>query len=186
MIDDSVLHCECENLHHEKFNDISKNELVSKVSIDDVFSESYCVSIGLDEIDEEFDLTAHETLLDLKGKMGIYGLWIQQTKCYDHDKYRMVCLYVGKGYALKRIKQHIADKWPKEQLLYVTFYECENRIAKYIEQLCLDNYNFALNKEENTGTGFLTTAWEAQRVELGTHIHELADRLAAKRPEQFK
>jgi hypothetical protein len=186
MSDLSVLQCECENLEHEKFDVVSTQEMCQKTTVHDVFNDSYCVMVPLEYIDERENLSSHETLVDLKGKMGVYGLWIHQSDCYDHDMHRMFCLYVGKGYALNRVKKHIENKWPETQLLYVTFYECENRIAKYIEQLFLDNYNFPLNIEENIGEGYLATAWDGERYTIGTNLHEISNRLAEKFPERFQ
>lgn len=186
MIDSSVLMCECESLKHDRFDSVSNKELCENIAVHDVFNSSYCVMISVEHIDEKEGLTAHETLADLKGKMGVYGLWAHQTDCYEHDMHRMVCLYVGKGWALGRIKGHIFDKWPGTQLLYVTFYECENRIAKYIEQLLLDSYGFPLNSEENSGEGLLSTVWDGDRYTLGTNLHEISDRLAKKFPDEFE
>jgi hypothetical protein len=186
MIDLSVLQCECENLKHERFDSVSNRELRENITVHDVFNSSYCVMLTIQGIDEKEELSIHETLSDLKGKMGVYGLWIHQSECYDHDMQRMLCLYVGKGKALSRIKSHIVKKWPEEQLLYVTFYECENRIAKYVEQLFLDSYDFPLNRDENSGEDFLATIWNGERYTLGTNLHEISERLAEKFPEQFQ
>ncbi|EHJ94501.1 hypothetical protein KUC_1460 [Vreelandella boliviensis LC1] len=79
----------------------------------DVFNRDYCVMLSVDKIDEDEGLSVHEYLTDLKGKMGVYGLWIEHTECYDHDMHRMLCLYAGKGFALGRIKSHITEKWPE-------------------------------------------------------------------------
>lgn len=174
------------NLKHDLFDSVLQKELRKRITVHDIFNSSYCVMVPIENIDENNDLTAHETLVDLKGKMGVYGLWIHYTDCYDHDMHRMTCLYIGKGWALGRIKNHISDKWPKKELLYVTFYECENRIAKYIEQLFLDNYSFPLNTDENRGEGLLETIWDDERYTIGTNLHEISSRLANKHPSQFK
>lgn len=186
MSDSEFLQCECEGLEHEKFNSILSDELRKNITVHDVFNRDYCLMLSVDQIDEDEGLSVHEHLTDLKGKIGVYGLWIEHTECYDHDMHRMLCLYIGKGFALGRIKKHLTEKWPEQELLYVTFYECENRIAKYIEQLFLDNYDFPLNRGENTGEGFLATVWDSERYSIGTNVHEISDRLANKFPERFQ
>jgi len=186
MIDANVLGCECENLNHERFDSVSRRELRKAITVHDVFDSSYCVMMSIEHIDEQEGLAVHETLADLKGKLGVYGLWIHYTDCYDHNMHRMLCLYAGKGRALGRVKSHIANRWPQAQLLYVTFYECENRIAKYVEQLFLDNFDFPLNTKENRGEGFLSTVWDGERFSLGTNLQGISDRLAKKFPERFK
>jgi hypothetical protein len=40
----------------------------------------------------------------------------------------------------------------EEMLIYVTHVELCNRVAKYIEQLFLDLFDFPYNKRENPGT----------------------------------
>lgn len=186
MCDPTVIQCECENLNHAKFDAISSEELGIDLKINDIVNESYCVMVSIKDIDESSGLSLHETLVDLKSRMGVYALWIDHTYCYEHDMHRMLCLYVGKGYALGRIKSHIKDKWPETQLLYITFYECKNRIAKYAEQLMLDIYDFPLNKDENQAEGWLATIWSDERHSIGTHLHEISDRLAQKFPETFQ
>lgn len=186
MCDISMLQCECEKLQHERFDNISNQELCQKITIQDVFNESYCVMVPIGHIDEKEHLSIHEVLIDLKGKVGVYGLWLNHTYCYEHDMHRMFCLYTGKGSALGRVKKHIQEKWPEDELLYVTFYECKNRIAKYIEQLLLDSYNFPINSAENKGEGYLFSKWTDERFTLGTHTHEISSRLADKFPDEFQ
>jgi hypothetical protein len=55
------------------------------------------------------------------------------------------------------------------------FYECENRLAKYLEQLFLDTYKFHLNKAENCGEKNLYAVWDDDRHHHGTNIHEVAN-----------
>ncbi|EKP0297827.1 hypothetical protein ACQXXB_10120 [Aeromonas veronii] len=180
------LDCNCTHLEHEKFNSIIKDEINKVIAIEDIVNKSYCISFDFEHYDENANLSAHETLQDLKGKVGVYLLWVNLGHCTEHEMYRMLCLYVGKGFAFQRIKSHIKDKWPNSETLYVTFYECENRIAKYIEQLFLDCYDFYLNKEENNGSGHLETIWNEERYIMGTELHSLSERLADKFPEQFQ
>ncbi|RLP54983.1 MAG: hypothetical protein D6160_07020 [Ketobacter sp.] len=60
--------------------------------------------------------------------------------------------------------------------LYVTFYECSNRISKHLEQLFLDTYDFYLNKNENNGSKTLFAVWDEERHHLGTEMHEVSSR----------
>jgi hypothetical protein len=57
---------------------------------------------------------------------------------------------------------------------WITFFECENRIAKYIEQLFLDIYGFSLNTNENRGELELWASWSNQRYAIGTEMHAVA------------
>ena len=92
----------------------------------------------------------------------------------------MICVYVGKGYVNQRVKFHIANKWPTDETLYLSFFECNNRISKYLEQLFLDTYKFHLNKDENTGTDRLYGLWDNHRFEEGTETQRLGDILVPK------
>jgi len=123
------------------------------------------------------DLTHRDFLKGLSGKSGIYQLWIDYEKCTDHDTYTMLCVYVGKGLAEVRINSHIKNKWPQGANLYVTFYECSNRIAKYLEQLFLDTYGFYLNSNENPGSNHLFAVWDNERHLLGTELLAVSARI---------
>jgi hypothetical protein len=50
-------------------------------------------------------------------------------------------------------------------LIYYSFYPCENRIAKYLEQLLLDTYDFPLNKSENRGNKKLCAYYFQSQVD---------------------
>ena len=83
---------------------------------------------------------------------GIYFLWYKDEYCDIHHLFHFQCLYVGKGSAAKRIADHWLKKnFDTEGLVYFTFFRCENRVAKYIEQLVLDIYDVPFNKYEKRG-----------------------------------
>ncbi len=180
--------CICSEVDHSDFDLIVKEELKNPIYVNNIANESYCVSIDLD-IDEEFidiSLDKNEILEGLKKKMGLYQLWVEQDYCGDHVDHRMLCVYTGKGYVHTRLlRDHIPKKWVKDEKLYVTFYECSNRIAKYLEQLFLDTYDFHFNKDENYGYKILHSMWEEGRVVNGTELHEQSELLSQKNPEFF-
>lgn len=118
-------------------------------------------------------ITYKDFLKGLRGKNGLYHLWIDYDNCDEHETHTMLGVYVGKGMAESRILAHIKEKWPDEQLLYVGFYECPNRIAKYLEQLFLDIYKFHLNTNENPGTESLFAVWDYDRYFHGTELHSV-------------
>jgi hypothetical protein len=123
--------------------------------------------------DDEF-LSLNDHLSGLKGKRGLYHLRIEIGNCQDHQKHSLLCVYVGKWSVQGRVKDHIKTKWPESEMLHVAFYERENRIAKYLEQLFLDTYDFHLNTEENTGFGSLYARWDEERINNGTELYEMA------------
>jgi hypothetical protein len=73
----------------------------------------------------------------------------------------------------------------KGEILYITFYECSNRVAKYLEQLFLDIYDFYHNKEDNIGSKYLKTIWRDDRVVNGTQLHEQAEMMVKKNSGYF-
>ena len=84
---------------------------------------------------------------------GVYILWHKNDYCPTHGLFHMKALYVGKGDAVKRLRYHWETKnTADEMLIYFTFFPCDNRKAKYIEQLLLDIYELPLNIAENSGT----------------------------------
>lgn len=166
----------CQNPAYADFDEIASRELLSPPSAVEIVNESkFCTLVPLDEAFQLNDLTYKDYLKGLRSKTGIYQLWINYENCTDHDTYVMHCVYVGKGFAGKRVNKHIIEKWPKEEELYVTFYECTNRMAKYLEQLFLDTYNFYLNNNENTGAKSLFAVWDKERHLLGTELYEISN-----------
>lgn len=82
----------------------------------------------------------------------VYVLWHKDEYCHVHERFHMRALYVGKGALETRLKAHWAAKDLSEQMLvYFSRVGMENRLAKYVEQLLLDTYDFPGNLRENRG-----------------------------------
>lgn len=180
---------DCNKINKLLFSNTLSKELNLNISIDTILNESQCVFFYLDLTKEMGDsiLDEKDILEPFKNRMGLYHLWIDEKEC-DKDEYMMLCVYVGKGWAYDRIRNHLKNKWDNisDVKLYVTFYECENRIAKYLEQLFLDIYDFHFNKEENKGTEYLRTCWDDYRHDVGTEVYEQGERLLEKNPDLLK
>jgi hypothetical protein len=83
---------------------------------------------------------------------GVYVLWHKDDYCEVHEQFHMRALYVGKGQIGRRLLSHWKNKdFSEEMLVYWTFLELPNRLAKYYEQLMLDVYKTPLNVAEVTG-----------------------------------
>jgi hypothetical protein len=117
------MNCICTDFDHSDFDQIVKQEMKSPVFVSDIVNDSYCISIDiyLDENLNEISLDINETLSGLTGKIGIYHLWIDADYCAEHFDHQMLCVYVGKGFAQKRIKFHIPDKWLKAKF-YISLF----------------------------------------------------------------
>lgn len=184
------MQCICHSVENSHFNLILSEELKISLTIEKIVNESQCVSIEL-KPDESIEhaLETNEILSSFEQKMGIYHLWIDQEYCSDHFDHKMLCIYVGKGYVKKRVKDHLSKKFSEDkeidETIYVSFFECENRIAKYLEQLFLDIYKLHLNEAENRGDRYLHTMWDEGRVTHGTELHAQAEALARKYPDVF-
>jgi hypothetical protein len=167
----------CQNPKYSEFDAVALKEINNPPSVHSIVNQSeFCTVIPLDEKFRLGDLSHKDYLKGLHDKIGIYQLWINYENCTDHDTYTMHCVYVGKGFAEMRVNEHIQEKWPKSETLYVSFYECSNRMAKYLEQLFLDTYSFYLNNNENPGTGHLFAVWDNERHLLGTELHAISMR----------
>jgi hypothetical protein len=143
---------------------------------------AFCTSFQLDTVEDSADgLRLRDFIHGLSGKMGVYHIWVQEDYCYEHDSYSMLGVYVGKGKALGRLLTHAKTKLPRCDPFWITFFECSNRIAKYLEQLFLDTYAFHLNENENTGTLHLYACWDNERHLLGTELHNISNRPNAPR-----
>ena len=97
---------------------------------------------------------------------GLYMLWHKDAYCPAHGLFHMRALYVGKGRFLRRLVDHWRTKpMEDEQLIYITHLALPNRIAKYVEQLLLDLYDFPYNTRENGGSGKLCAHFEQSKVD---------------------
>ena len=171
----------CVDVSYSNFDDICKREIRGSINGDLIVNHStFCTEVPINEAFIIEHLETSDYLKSLRGKLGIYHLWVDYDNCEDHNKYTMLCVYVGKGMAEQRILCHIKDKWPKSTSLYVSFHECENRIAKYLEQLFLDTYSFHLNKAENRGLNYLYAVWDDERHLFGTEINNVSNIYSAR------
>lgn len=167
----------CQDPEYFDFDSTAKAELRDPPAASQIVNASeFCTLVPIDEAIRFGGLTHKDYLKGLQGKIGLYHLWIDYDNCDDHETHTMLCVYVGKGLAEARINSHIKDRWPKQELLYVTFYECSNRISKYLEQLFLDTYSFHLNSNENCGAKNLFAVWDDERHFLGTELHSVSNR----------
>lgn len=174
----------CLKNDYDRFDQVCSQELAMSVSIDQIINTSdYCDHLLVDVIKQgnpNDDLNLNDHLAGLNNRVGLYHLWIELEYCDDHKLHTMLCVYVGKGHAKNRILRHIKDRFPNKHMLYITFYECENRVAKYLEQLFLDTYDFYLNSEEKSGVGNLYGRWTQERFEMGTELYSKAEVYAKK------
>lgn len=167
----------CQNPPYLEFDDTAKLELFNPPSAYEIISQStFCTHLPLNEGDILGNLNHKMYLKGLSKKTGLYHLWIDYENCTDHDTFTMLGIYVGKGFAEGRINDHIKNKWihPEGISLYASFYECSNRISKYLEQLFLDRYGFILNANENPGTESLYAVWDEERHLLGTEANQVS------------
>ncbi|UDQ91173.1 hypothetical protein LJE71_09355 [Xanthobacter autotrophicus] len=148
--------CSCGDMGHE-FDRVAQQELRVPLKLRDLCSQKvgWYSERSLD--------SSGVTGWGLGKRSGLYFLWYKNGYCDRHDLFHMRALYVGKGAFSARLRNHWASKDTSEQLLiYFTYVELPNRIAKYVEQLLLDIYKFPLNSAENRGTANLC-AYLAQR-----------------------
>lgn len=181
--------CQCGRVNHEEFNKVVAGELAAPVTLAEMADTGYCVPFApwaLREL-EEIQLPLGQVLADLGRKVGVYIVWLSHSECGDHlGKVCMEAVYVGKGSGKGRLMSHFREeRFANNELYSLTFYECSNRIAKYLEQALLDSYNFQYNSDENHGVVTLYTVWDECRYLLGTQLHETAERSAKRFPEVF-
>jgi hypothetical protein len=165
----------CQSLDYVDFDKIAREELTKPIEARSLVSNSeFCMQIPVDDALIIGDLDHRLFLKTLRGKSGLYQLWVDYQSCDDHDTSTMLCVYVGKGPPEKRVTSHIKEKWHKDVQLFATFSSMSNRLAKYYEQLFLDCYHFDLNFAENAGTEKLYAVWDHERFIIGTHSNEVA------------
>ena len=178
----------CSKTNYDRFDIVCKKELSLDITLNDIINESdFCTSIPIafiketKDINDDLSFTRLELIRGLKGSMGIYHIWMDIAYCDNHENFLLVCVYVGKGIVHERVLTHLKDKFQDVSKIYISFYSCENRIAKYLEQLCLDTYHFVLNTEENKkGDGKLYAKWDKERYDLGTESDSYVDMIEDK------
>lgn len=169
----------CQNPDYSDFDSIASLELNDPVSADDIVNRSsVCTILPLNEQFLLDDHTYKSFTKSIGKKRGIYHFWIEHDECVHHRTRTMLCVYVGKGFASKRLNDYVSVKWPdsirRDVCLYVTFTEVTNRLAKYYEQLFLDLYNPMINKAENPGERKLYAVWDEDRYCFGTQLSEVS------------
>ena len=165
---------------YSKFDSVCADELSTPISADKIINQSkFCANIPKGYLlnDVEDWVTEDAILLPINNKCGVYHLWYPEVMwCLEHNIWRLECAYVGKGQGQLRAKDHLKKKYPETAHFQMSFYACENRIAKYLEQLFLDTYKFELNSAENDKTqGPLYAYWSEARCKYGTETARLAD-----------
>jgi hypothetical protein len=134
----------------EEFDQIAMSELVDPIALNRI------ARMNIGWFSDSSICDHHIELWRLDQAEGLYILWHKSDYCPEHDRFHMTALYVGKGNIGMRLRNHWKNKDFSDQLLiYFTYIELPNRLAKYFEQLLLDVYDFAFNKAENTGTKVL-------------------------------
>jgi hypothetical protein len=138
--------CSCDSTD-KAFDTVIAKELIQPFRIQDICRSNiswYC----------DKSLTeGHFEQWDLGNRSGLYFLWHKDDYCAVHERFHMRALYVGKGAFSKRMRRHWAGQPTEDEMLvYFTYVDLPNRIAKYAEQLLLDCYDFPLNKAENSGS----------------------------------
>lgn len=172
--------CRCPPAPYERFDSIIGHELAKPLAAHDIVNESqFCTMIQKDSYGDLAinELTLRDVLSRLDNRIGVYHIWTDEDFCDVHQRQNLECIYVGKGAALTRLLSHA--KHPERLLAdmpyWITFFECENRVAKYIEQLFLDIYQFSQNSNENAGTETLWASWTQERYDLGTELHYISN-----------
>lgn len=180
--DDSA--CSCPRVTYIEFDSICRQEIQGSICADAIINRStFCTAFQLDMLPDPDSMMLRDHLYGLNKRVGLYQVWAEEAYCYEHDRYSMLGVYVGKGEALGRVLEHAKSRLPGDEFLSVSFFECENRIAKYLEQLFLDIYQFELNKNENPGDQYLYACWDSERRTNGTELHSIANRVNDNRKD---
>lgn len=156
--------------NYSAFDEVCKKELKKELNAKTFANRDlyfYRVEKFLDWDAEWGEHSLHELpsqqLGELQGKVGIYHIWFDHGSATGSD-YIFQAVYVGKGHLNIRLTKHVHSYLKELGTIFITVHTCENRIAKYLEQLFLDTFAFPLNKAENTGSQgcFYTMAkWES-------------------------
>jgi hypothetical protein len=177
--------CRCPPDPYVRFDAVIKSEFALPLTAHHIVNDSkFCTMIQKDTFHKTSftnlaidDLTLRDVLRGLDNKIGVYHIWTDDDFCEEHQRRNLECVYAGKGDALTRLMNHAKhpDRLVADMPYWITFFECKNRVAKYIEQLFLDIYNFPENTNENPGTDKLWASWTSERYDLGTELHAISN-----------
>ncbi|EGU9031301.1 hypothetical protein GA076_24035 [Vibrio parahaemolyticus] len=150
-------HCCCCSYSYREINKLLNGEIKLGVNIEDVILHKaqrlYLPMKVNNQFHDDSDLTLHETLSLIGNKTGVYTFWVVQDQCITHNQYKLRLVYVGKAGSdagvSARIKSQLKRGEDFDDNFFISFYECKNRTAKFIEQLVLDSYFVPYNREEN-------------------------------------
>ena len=133
-------------------NNVISKELALNIKIENVVSQKMVA--WNPEFEEKYstsaDLSFREALGNFYQGIGVYMIWEVVENIVYENNYKLECVYVGKGHVEDRMLVHKKKMSSNQCDFFISFYECENRIAKYLEQVILDFYRTRLNKAENT------------------------------------
>ena len=165
----------CLTYSHPEFDHVCEAELVNKLSVKEIANDSgFSTSVDLSSIEEHQGDCLHSSdyLAGLKNKNGLYLLWVNEDFCMEHNEFLMRGIYVGEQFSECDITSRIKEKWPDAEKINISFYECDKRIAKYLKQLFVENYDLYLNQGENGGEKPLYTRWDYERFNFGTELFD--------------
>jgi hypothetical protein len=176
--------CECPEDPYVEFDAICRAELAQSVPAHIMINEvsfahpfELTGSQSAPRVVEAVGLKLSQQIQSWAGKFGVYHIWTcdhAHTVCHKHDTLEMTCVYVGKGPITVRLPDHVKERLSINQRYFISFYECKNRIAKYLEQLFLDIYQIPLNSAECFGTKELIGYWKDTLVIMGTTAMEMS------------
>ncbi|WP_146095854.1 hypothetical protein [Xanthomonas arboricola] len=146
------------------------------------------------DMDAKWESTEHEIALfenpsvqlgELKDKFGVYHIWFDHDATSIGEDHILQAVYVGKGHLDIRLKEQVSKHLKELGTVLITIKECKNRMAKYLEQLFLDTFDFPLNSAENTGSeGYFYTRAKWESATTGSDGDQKALRHAAKLEER--
>tara|TARA_R110001592_G_scaffold211590_3_gene463526 strand:- start:3395 stop:4063 length:669 start_codon:yes stop_codon:yes gene_type:complete len=147
------------NKHYTVFDNVVTKELLTDTRLIDITTNKIKECLIQEwEINDELLLKTYQQLHSWKDKRGIYIFWRMDDKSDDCKENIFIAEYVGQGTVVNRVIDHLTGtdeklpKWIRPYPPFITFFECELRIAKYYEHLLLETYKFELNFQQNSGT----------------------------------
>jgi hypothetical protein len=135
-----------------------------------------------------YHIWQYEDFCDVHQRQNLYCVYVGKgaalTRLLDHMSENSLEQEDGPldSEAMKALERRRAtdrrkkrEKFRADEPYWISFFECENRIAKYVEQLFLDVYHFPINTNENPGQEQLWASWSEDRYSIGTEAYAVAN-----------
>src|SRR5688572_30851170 len=100
--------CRCPAAPYMTFDNLLGKEMGSTLTAHHMVNKTpFCTMIQPNMVSALDRLTLRDLLHGLNDRVGVYHLWRNEDSCDIHQLHHLECVYVGKGDAQGRVRDHL-------------------------------------------------------------------------------